>query len=91
MTDNSCAAPQADISADAGTVPIYSPNQVAAGAFIGGGPVGLIYFLRENFVTSGNAKEARKSLIWGAVLIGALLLILPWLPDTFPGIAFTVA
>lgn len=87
MTDNPYAAPQSDISADAGTVPIYSPNQVAAGAFIGG-PVGLIYFLWENFVTLGHAQQARKSLIWGAVLIVALLLILPWLPDKFPGIAF---
>ena len=90
MTNNPYAAPEAELGAETGTCPIYSPGQVAAGAFIGG-PVGLIYFLRENFVTLGNVQQARQSLIWGVVLIVALLVILPWLPDKFPGITFSIA
>jgi hypothetical protein len=65
------------------------PRQVAAGAFIGG-PVGLIYFLRENFLALGNFEQARKSMIKGAVPIIALLLMLPVLPDKLPSVAFTI-
>lgn len=89
MTNNPYAAPEAEIAAEAGTCPIYSPNQVAAGAFVGG-PVGLIYFLRENFLTLGNVRQARQSLLWGVVLIVALLVILPWLPDRFPSFPITI-
>lgn len=89
MSYNPYAPPKTEIAANAGSGPVYSPRQVAAGAFIGG-PVGLIYFLRENFLALGNVEQARKSLIWGAVLIVALLVILPLLPDKFPSIAFTV-
>lgn len=89
MSDNPYAAPSADITPDAGISLIYSPGQVAAGAFLGG-PVGLIYFLRENFLTLGNTAQAKNSLVWGAALIGLLLLILPLLPDKFPSIAFTI-
>lgn len=90
MSDNPYAAPQSQMTADAGTSLVYSPGQVAAGAFVGG-PVGLIYFLRENFLTLGDAEQAKKCLIWGAVLLVALLLILPVLPDKFPSMSFTVA
>lgn len=89
MSDNPYAPPAADIVANVGSSPIYTPGQVAAGAFVGG-PVGLIYFLRENFLTLGNDDLAGKSLLWGGVLIVALLLILPILPDKFPSIAFTI-
>lgn len=90
MTENPYAAPQADITTESGTCPIYSPRQVAAGAFVGG-PIALIYFLRENFLTLGKVAQARQTLIWGVVLIVALILILPLLPDKFPGIAFSLA
>lgn len=89
MSYNPYAVPKTDVAANPGSAPVYSPRQVAAGAFIGG-PVGLIYFLRENFLALGDVDKARKSLIWGVVLIVALLLLLPLLPDKFPSIAFTV-
>lgn len=89
MSYNPYAAPKTGVTASVGNAPVYSPRQVAAGAFIGG-PVGLIYFLRENFLALDKGEQAKKSLLWGAALIVALLLILPVLPDKFPSIAFSV-
>jgi hypothetical protein len=88
--ENPYAAPQAEIAEDAGRHPVYSPGQVMAGTFVGG-PVGLIYFLRSNFVTLGNDALAKKSVVYGAVFIVALLVILPLLPESFPGLPLTIA
>ena len=88
--ENPYAAPESEIAEDTGNHPIYSPNQVMAGAFLGG-PVGLIWFLRENFVTLGDDGLAKKSLVYGAGLIVALLVILPLLPEKFPSLPFTIA
>ena len=60
-----------------------------AGAFLGG-PVGLIYFLRENFVALGDDALAKRSLVYGAALIVALLVILPFLPEKFPSSPITI-
>lgn len=87
--ENPYAAPQAQISDCAGDIGIYSPNQVMAGAFIGG-PVGLIWFLHANFLTLGNDEMAKKTLACGVALVVALLVILPWLPENFPSIAISV-
>lgn len=90
MPDNSYAPPRAELDTIAGSCPIYSPNQLAAGAFLGG-PVGLIYFLRANFLILNEEEFAKKSLICGAALIIALLVILPLLPEKFPSLPFTIA
>lgn len=87
--DNPYAAPRADLET-LGDIPIYSPRQVMTGAFLGG-PVGLIWFLRANFLTLGDDRLARNSLIFGAILILALLLILPMLPPKFPSQPITLA
>ena len=62
MSDNPYAAPGTVVAANARNAPVYSPRQVAAGAFIGG-PAGLIYFLLENFLALGAVEKASKSLI----------------------------
>jgi hypothetical protein len=90
MSHNPYAAPAATLDQTASTTAVlYSPNQAAFGAFLGG-PLGLIYFLRQNFVALGNKSAARTCLIFGALLIAILLIVLPLLPDKFPSTPITV-
>jgi hypothetical protein len=91
MSDNTYAAPPAALEQAASpTIALYSPMQASTGALLGG-PVGLIYFLYRNFEALGKKSEARTALILGAVLIVALWVILPFLPQKMSGIPFTVA
>lgn len=90
MSDNPYAPRRADPAITTTAGPIYSPNQVAVGALLGG-PVGLIHFLRTNFLNLNNDGLAKKSLIFGAALIVVLLLVLPLLPEKFPSLPFSVA
>lgn len=62
--------------------------QVAGGAFLGG-PAGLTYFLAANFSSLENDRLVRRTLIGGGLLILALLVVLPLLPDWFPSAPFT--
>ena len=91
MTDNPYAAPTAvvqDRSTDE-PVRLYSPTQVACGTI--GGPVGLIYFLWANFSALGKISSARKTLIFGAILVLGLIVLIPFLPENVPSSAFTIA
>jgi hypothetical protein len=91
MSDNTyTAAPTALEQAASPTIALYSPMQASIGACLGG-PVGLIYFLYRNFEALGKKSEARTTLILGAVLIVALWVILPILPQKMSGVPFTVA
>ena len=76
-------------SARATAAALYSPTQAAFGAFLGG-PVGLIYFLHHNFVVLEDIAAARKCLIYGVLLILALLVLLSIFPDRFPSTPFTI-
>jgi hypothetical protein len=67
---------------------IYSPTQVACGTI--GGPVGLIYFLHSNFLTLGNDKLKKNTLVYGGLFLLALVVILPFLPDEIPSTPFTI-
>jgi hypothetical protein len=69
---------------------MYSPTQALVGAFLGG-PIGVIYFLHQNFVTLGQIPAARKCLIYGALAIPALLVLVLILPDKFPSAPFSLA
>jgi hypothetical protein len=90
MSHNPYAAPAATLDHTASTtVALYSPAQAATGAFLGG-PVGLIYFLRQNFLTLGNKSAARTCLILGALLIAIILIVLPFLPAKFPSSPITL-
>jgi hypothetical protein len=91
MSHNPYMPPRSDVSVDStDNIHLYSPKQAACGALIGG-PVGLIYFLRSNFENLGNGRSATNTLIYGVILIVALLIILPLLPDKFPSAPFSVA
>lgn len=88
--ENPYAVPRSEIAERNGDIPIYSPGQVVAGTFLGG-PVGLIYFLRANFITLGNERLAKMSLAGGAILMLALWVLLLLLPAGFPSFPITIA
>lgn len=90
MSQNPYTAPSAqlnDTNQDAAA--LYSPTQAAVGAFLGG-PIGLIYFVRANFVALEKLALAKKTTIFGVVLILVLLALLPVLPENFPSIVITI-
>jgi hypothetical protein len=90
MSHNPYATPLSDVSgAEDKPVRLYSPVQAAFGVFLGG-PAALVYFLRENFVSLGNERLAKNTLIYGAALFLALVVVLPFLPDNFPNLPFTI-
>lgn len=76
------------------TVRLYSPTQVALGAFFGG-PVGLAYFLRANFAALDKPDEARLTLVGGVVLVivvaGLALALPPNVPLTPLNIVYVLA
>jgi hypothetical protein len=76
------SAPEALVSAG-DKLPVYSPNQIFAGAFLGG-PVTLVYFLHRNFKTLGNPRAARHCLWWGIFFNVLLLIAIPFIPDRVP-------
>ena len=70
--------------------PVYSPGQAALGSFLGG-PLASVVFVRRNFQALGNSEAEKKTLLFGAILLLALLGLLPFLPDRFPNMAFPIA
>ena len=70
--------------------PVYSPTQISWGSFLGG-PAAAVYFLWKNFLTLGNEAAARNTLLWGSVFCGALVVILPFVPEKFPNFLLPVA
>jgi hypothetical protein len=91
MSHNPYTATNSAISQTvAGQVQLYSPAQAACGALLGG-PVGLIYFLYANFNALENSRMQKNTLFYGAILVLALLIILPLLPEKFPSAPFTIA
>lgn len=97
MSHNPYAAPRAAIDARAhsglqaaGPRPLYSPTQVALGAFLGG-PMGVVYFLHANFRTLGEQALATRTWRWGAAFMIAWVAIVPLLPERFPSTPLTIA
>jgi hypothetical protein len=93
MNENPYAAPGSVITATPRTgesIRLYSPTQVACGTLISE-PIGLIYFLSVNFSALKNDRLQKKTYIYGALLIIGLLILLPFLPNKFPGSPFTIA
>ncbi len=91
MENNVYAAPESNVNRgdSASVVEVYSPTQVACGAFVGG-PVGLTYFLMSNFDSLGNYTAKTKALYSGIALLVVLMCLLPFLPDNFPNLPFTI-
>jgi hypothetical protein len=85
------AAPKSNLDESRSQLPIriYSPTQVACGTI--GGPVGLVYFLMANFEALGQQNRKKRTLIFGIIFIIALIVILPFLPDSVPSAPFTIA
>jgi hypothetical protein len=69
---------------------IYSPNQIAVAAFVGG-PIAAVYMLWSNFRSLGDTPGMRQTLFWGVLLTIALFGIAPFLPDRFPSAALPAA
>jgi hypothetical protein len=69
---------------------IFSPNQVAAGSFLGA-PGAAVFLLWKNFNSLGNSSGAKRTLVWGCALIALLFVILPVLPSSFPNYAIPIA
>ena len=63
--------------------PVYSPKQIFAGSFLGG-PIAMVYFLRNNFQNLGNTSAATQTLWWGILFNIAIVASLPFLPSRFP-------
>lgn len=63
--------------------PVYSPNQCSFGAFLGG-PLASIWCIRRNFQVLGEAEAVRKTSLYGALVMAALFILMPMLPDRFP-------
>jgi len=64
-------------------ITVYSPYQVFAGAFFGG-PIAAVYLVWENFKALGKEALARQTILWGSVLVLAIVAILPFLPEKLP-------
>jgi hypothetical protein len=73
---------------------VFSPGQAGIGTFLGG-PLAGTYFVRANFLASGDVRRARSTLMVGIAASILILLALPFLPEKMPGylipIAYTIA
>ncbi|MDO8332209.1 MAG: DUF4124 domain-containing protein [Fluviicoccus sp.] len=90
-TDNRPSQPpQTTGSANTGDVGLYTSRQAGMGTFLGGPLVG-IYMLYLNFEAINEPDLAKSTLVIGGVCCLAMVGVLPFLPDRFPGIALPVA
>jgi hypothetical protein len=69
---------------------VFSPTQAAAGAFLGG-PMAAVYFIKQNFGALENTDLVKKTYILGTVIVALLVLVLPFLPESFPNMAIPIA
>jgi hypothetical protein len=68
---------------------IYSPNQVLAGALLGG-PMAMVYLLWKNFQVLENPHGMRQILIWGSIFIITMIGFAPLLPANWPDYALPI-
>jgi len=92
MNENPYAAPRSTLTerTTAGDIRLYSPQQAAGGAFLGG-PVGVIYFIWANFRALGNEAAARSTLGYGLLGLVVVLILVVILPEGIPNVPFTIA
>ena len=90
--ENVFEAPKAPLVAalDQMKVPLYSPNQIAAGAFLGGA-LSAVYMLWSNFKRLNRSSEATLTVAIGSVFVIAMIVVLPFLPRSFPNMAIPLA
>ncbi len=100
MSHNPYAPPKAEVgSPAAGTgasgVPLpvdqmYSPNQIAAGAFLGS-PLAAGWLAAHNFRVMRQPQDAGRALGLGIVATVIVVVIAAYLPDGFPSVVLPVA
>src|SRR5262249_22208391 len=71
-------------------IKLYSPIQVGVAGFCGG-PLATVHTLWANFRALDNPSGARHTLIWGSMIVLAVIGVLPFLPDKFPNLAIPLA
>ncbi|PPK50029.1 hypothetical protein [Marinobacter persicus] len=69
---------------------LLSPAQIAGGAFWGG-PLATVYYLRRNYLALGRDDYAQKTLVYGVLFVIALLVLLPFIPESFPNLVIPLA
>ncbi|MGM8936228.1 hypothetical protein ACS8E9_15335 [Pseudomonas neustonica] len=72
------------------TQAVYSPNQAAAAAFLGG-PLAGLYFLKHNFRVLQRTEQEQLTVRYGGIFMVAMMAILPFIPESVPGLPFAVA
>lgn len=74
--------------------PVYTSNQITAGAFFGG-PLASSLMMRRNFLAFGDTSKASRTLVYGilsAIAILALVFVIPkQVPNTALSVAYTIA
>jgi|GEM_PF-267805 len=66
---------------------LFSPMQGAMGAFLLG-PITGLYAIQANFAALGESARRANTLVYGTLLIIAVALLSPFLPEKMPAIAF---
>lgn len=70
-------------------VPLFSPNQIAVGAFFGT-LIAAGWLARQNFIAMGEPKKGKAALVGGIVITLALMALAMVLPENVPSAIFTV-
>jgi len=73
-----------------GDIRLYTPRQAGFGTFLGG-PLAGIYMLYRNFLAMNKPEQANTTLVIGLACCLALTVVLPFLPEHFPGAPIPVA
>ncbi len=62
---------------------MFTTGQISAASYLGG-PIASIYMLHRNFSNIGNIDNSRNTIVIGSLLICALLMAIPFIPDEVP-------
>ncbi|MDB5801463.1 MAG: hypothetical protein JWL63_2402 [Rhodocyclales bacterium] len=71
-------------------IKLYSPMQAAIGTLFTG-PLAAVYFIKANFIALGEEDQARSFAKYGLIVVGLFVIVLPFLPEKFPGAAIPAA
>lgn len=66
---------------------LFSPTQGAMGAFLLG-PITGVYIIQANFAAMGESARRGHAIVYGSLLIVAVALLSPFVPEKVPAIAF---
>lgn len=66
---------------------LFSPTQGAMGAFLLG-PITGVYIIQANFAAMGESARRGHAIVYGSLLILAVALLSPFVPEKVPAVAF---